>query len=182
MPFRLVCEIDRTASHGFCLLFLHENVLCNLRITIGSPSHGCELIDAHLRSLKTESSSTRMNPITRHDFQMDICDRMYGCNEIPTLDYIHPHKLAVFFGIMSLGVMRIDAADTIQSKRYHTLSCAALSLAPIISEAMCATIQALYLANAFLFTTVHVASEECWLLVGLCGRLGYRVSALANVA
>lgn len=77
---------------------------------------------------------------------------------------------------MALGVMRIDASDTMQAERYHAMSCAAISLAPIISEAMCATIQALFLCNAFLFTSVRVASEECWLIVGLCGRLSYRVS------
>ena len=77
---------------------------------------------------------------------------------------------------MSLGVVRVDTSDFMQSERYHALSCAALSLAPIISEAMCATVQALFLSNAFLFTTVRVASEECWILVGLCGRLAYRVS------
>ena len=138
-------------------------------------------MDVSLRStstpyVKSEPCLSRINPITRRDFRTDIYDRIYGYNEVPNLDYIHPHKLAVFFGVLSLGVRRIDAADTIQSERYHALSCAALSLAPLISEAMCATIQALYIANAFLYTTVRVASEECWLLVGLCGRLSYRVS------
>ena len=121
-------------------------------------------------------SPNRFNPITRHDFQVDIFDRIYGYGDVPRLEYIHPHQLAVFFGVMSMGVVRVDTSDFMQAERYHALSCAALSLAPIISEAMCATVQALFLSNAFLFTTVRVASEECWILVGLCGRLAYRVS------
>lgn len=76
---------------------------------------------------------------------------------------------------MSLGVTNVEAIDSTRAERYHALSCAALSLAPILSEAMCATIQALFLCNAFLDTNARVASEECWIMVGLCGRLAYAV-------
>ncbi|KAJ3527260.1 hypothetical protein NM688_g8153 [Phlebia brevispora] len=162
------------------LIELFNSFPFGLRDRPHNKSHFLPFIPPRERALQLaehywQSFAWMFNPITRHDFQMDIFDRIYGYGEVPCLNYIHPHKLAVFFAVMALGVMRIATADTMQAERYHVLSCAALSLVPVISEAMCATIQALFLINAFLFTTVRVASEESWLLVGLCGRLSYRI-------
>lgn len=125
-------------------------------------------IDSFMRS--------RFNPITRHDFMKEVLDRMYDFGEIPNLDRLHPHRLAIFFGVMAIGASRsFEIAAAAQAERYYVLACATLSLAPIIAEAMCATIQALYVINSFLFIMARASSEESWLIVGLCGRLAYRV-------
>ncbi len=106
----------------------------------------------------------------------EVLDRMYDFGEIPNLDRLHPHRLAIFFGVMAIGASRsFEIAAAAQAERYYVLACATLSLAPIIAEAMCATIQALYVINSFLFIMARSSSEESWLIVGLCGRLAYRV-------
>ena len=92
------------------------------------------------------------------------------------MEHIHAHRLAVFFGMMATGVSRSFEPDAMmQAERYYVLACAALALTPLIAEAMAATIQGLFLINAFLCTTTRVSSEESWLLIGLCGRLAFRV-------
>ena len=118
----------------------------------------------------------RATGITRQDFSNDILDSIYGPSDYRTVDHIHPHRLAVFFGLMATGVSRSFEPDAMQqAERYHVLACAALSLTPLIAEAMTATIQAVFLINAFLCTTILVSVEESWLLIGLCARLAYRV-------
>ncbi|KAF7798671.1 hypothetical protein EIP86_009895 [Pleurotus ostreatoroseus] len=65
------------------------------------------------------------------------------------------------------------AADQ-QGGKYYVLACAALSLVPIIAEAMVPTIQAIFLVNSFLHNNNRVSAEESWLLTGLIGRLAFR--------
>ena len=63
-----------------------------------------------------------------------------------------------------------------QAGGFYILACSALSLTPIIAEAMVPTIQAIFLIKAFLHNSNRVSAEESWLLTGLIGRLVFRVS------
>lgn len=106
-----------------------------------------------------------------------IIDQIYNYPQVPTVESIHPHRLSLLFGILSLASLRSmnDALSDINATRYHILACSALSLAPILSEASCVTIQAMFTCHTFLYTSVRGASEENWLLLGMMARLGYRV-------
>ena len=93
---------------------------------------------------------------------------------------IHPHRLALFFGIMAIGHQRsIDFATAngvnLNAERYYVVTCAALSLAPMIAEAMCATVQALFLVMSYLGCGTRRGCEESWLLIGMMARVAFRV-------
>lgn len=119
------------------------------------------------------------NGVTKHDFTKEILDRIYCVPDSPSVDHIHPHRLSVFFSVMAIGVSRsFEPTAVQQAEMYYVLACSALSLCPLISEAMVATVQAVFLVNAFLCTSTRVSTEESWLLIGLCGRLAFRVGIL----
>lgn len=111
---------------------------------------------------------------------MTIIDGIYGYVQGLNVQAIHPHRLALLFGILSVGSLRNMECglSEINATRYHVLACSAISLAPIISEASCVTVQAIFTIHAFLASKIRGASEENWLLVGIMTRLGHRVSCL----
>ncbi|KAJ3528064.1 hypothetical protein NM688_g8044 [Phlebia brevispora] len=112
------------------------------------------------------------NGVAKEDFQKEILPRVYGASDVPTVDHIHPHRLSVFFGVMAIGAsLSFEPNACPQAGKYYILACSALSLAPLISEAMVPTIQALFLINAFLHSNNRASAEESWLLTGLSGRL-----------
>lgn len=108
-------------------------------------------------------------------------ESIYGPSNVPSVEHIHPHKLAVFLGILAIGHQRSVDFETPQglnlnAERYYVLSCAALSLAPIMAEAMCATVQALFLIDRYVWSSTRRACEELWLLIGVMARVALRVS------
>lgn len=116
--------------------------------------------------------------ITREDFTHEVLQRIYGPPGAPSVGQVHPHRLAVFFGVMAIGTaldFEPNACD--QAGGFYILACSALSLAPMIAEAMVPTIQAVFLIKAFLHNSNRVSAEESWLLTGLIGRLVFRVRA-----
>ena len=119
---------------------------------------------------------SRSSVITRKDFTEQILHRIYASSETPTIDQIHPHRLAVFFAVVAIGAsLNPEPSADQQGGKYYVLACAALSLVPIIAEAMVPTIQAIFMINSFLHNNNRVSAEESWLLTGLVGRLAFRV-------
>lgn len=111
------------------------------------------------------------------DITLSVINPVYGYSQIPTVESIHPHRLALLFGILSLASLQKVGCGLrdLSAKRYYILACSAISLAPIISEASCATIQAIFTCHTFLHSSDRGASEENWLLSGIMSRLAYRV-------
>ena len=133
-----------------------------------------------LPSLPTYPWRYSYNPVPYEDFMDELIDKIYGPTNMPSLGNIHPHRLALFFGIMAIGHQRsVEFATAgglnLNAERYYVLACAALSLAPIIAEAMCATVQALFLVLCYLGCGTRRACEESWLLIGVMARVGFRV-------
>ncbi len=116
--------------------------------------------------------------ITREDFSQEILQRIYGFPRVPSVGQVHPHRLAVFFGVMAIGAsLSFEPNASDQGGSFYVLACSALSLVPMIAEAMVPTIQAIFLIKAYLHNSNRVSAEESWLLTGLIGRLVFRVSA-----
>lgn len=114
------------------------------------------------------------------DFMEEVMDKIYGQSNMPSVERVHPHRLALFLAVLAIGHQRSVSFNAggginLNAERYHVLACAALSLAPVIAEAMCATIQALYCINCFLGCGARRTCEESWLLIGLMARIAFRV-------
>lgn len=95
---------------------------------------------------------------------------------LPSLDFIHPHRLAIFFAILAHGVSHTqESSASLVQEQYLALAEAALSIEPIIRGVTCSTIQAFYCIVRFLNSTVRGAADECWLLFGMCVRIAQLV-------
>ena len=110
----------------------------------------------------------------------ELVDAIYGQGNTTSVERIHPHRLAAFLAVLAIGTQRsvefsTPAGLNLNAERYYVLTCAALSLAPIITEAMCATVQAMFLINCYLVSNTRKACEESWLTIGLMARLAVRV-------
>ena len=124
---------------------------------------------------------SRYNPITFEDFNESLIRPIYGQSNMPRIDAIHPHRLSLFLGMMAIGTAHsgnVAAVMNPAAERFLILACAALSLSPILAEAMTATVQALYMINGYLFTSTRVGCEEGWILIGIMARIGDRVCEL----
>ncbi|CAA7267393.1 unnamed protein product [Cyclocybe aegerita] len=110
------------------------------------------------------------DPIILQEFTTAILDPMYGSGNVPSVEGIHPHELAVFFIILATGLLSHPGSSMLSGK-YHALSRAALSLEPIAVEATCSAIQAIFLTFRYLYNADRSYNEERWLLTGVCVRL-----------
>ncbi|EKM49978.1 uncharacterized protein PHACADRAFT_213749 [Phanerochaete carnosa HHB-10118-sp] len=120
------------------------------------------------------------NPVSYEDCMEDLIGSIYGSSNVPSVEHVHPHKLAVFLGILAIGHQRSVDFETSQglnlnAERYYVLSCAALCLTPIMAEAMCATVQALFLVDRYVWSSTRRACEELWLLIGVMARVALRI-------
>ena len=119
----------------------------------------------------------RFDPVLSDEFKREILDVIYGTG-YPSLDFIHPHRLAVFFSILAHGVSctQEPSAGLVQ-EQYLALAEAAISIEPICRGVSCSTVQAFFCIVRFLNNTVRSAADECWLLFGLCARIAQLVGS-----
>lgn len=102
-----------------------------------------------------------------------ICP-IYGTsdNGSVSFDSIHSHHIAVFFVVLASGVYYAQHPQAlVESQQYHALARAALSIDPMMREATCATVQALFMIMRFVYISDRTSSEERWLLSGLVARV-----------
>lgn len=100
----------------------------------------------------------------------------------PSLDFIHPHRLATFFAILAHGVSNTEEPSAaIVQEQYLALAEAAVSIEPVMRGVTCSTVQALFCIVRFLNTTVRSAADECWLLFGFCVRIAQLVSSYCQL-
>jgi hypothetical protein len=121
--------------------------------------------------------------VSYEDFTEEIIDKIYKQSNMPNIELIHPHKLALFLAVMMIGTQHSVEFATLgglnlNAERYYVLTCAALSLAPIIAEGMCATVQALFLVNCHLYSNSREGNEESWLIIGIMARIALKVCRL----
>lgn len=117
------------------------------------------------------NTMNRFSPIEREDFYQNIFDIVYG-NTKPTTDTLRPHKLAIFFAILAIGLIwNTDPSTQFIRDQYDFLARAAFSLAPISRSVTTITAQALFLINRFLNNGYRALQEECWLLHGVNSRV-----------
>ncbi|KIP10047.1 hypothetical protein PHLGIDRAFT_125875, partial [Phlebiopsis gigantea 11061_1 CR5-6] len=120
-------------------------------------------------------------PVPREDFT-GLIDEIYGTSGEPNAGGVHAHRLALFFAILAIGHQRsVDFTTSAggglnrSAERYYVLACAALSLAPLIAEAMAASVQTLFLVLCYLGCGTRRGCEESWLLIGVMARVGFRI-------
>ncbi|KAI0792135.1 hypothetical protein C8Q75DRAFT_754615 [Abortiporus biennis] len=114
------------------------------------------------------------SPIAQGEFQQEILNVIYQ-EEYPSFDFIHPHRLAIFFSVMAFGVaFKRDSGPKLQ-EIYHALACACVSLHPISQGVTCSTVQAFFLFVRFLNHTVRTCAEQCWLIFGICVKVAQMV-------
>jgi hypothetical protein len=107
----------------------------------------------------------------------NIISPIYGNAGIANLDTIHSHRLSVFFILLASGcTYDSQPSATLRAEQYYALSRAALSLDPILQEATCATVQALFMMVRFIYNTDRTSNETRWILTGLCTRVAHIVS------
>ncbi|KAF8159717.1 hypothetical protein B0H34DRAFT_655640, partial [Crassisporium funariophilum] len=115
------------------------------------------------------------DPITVREFSTTILEPIYG-GGFPTPAFIHPHRLSVFFIILANGLMVEPHASSMKiAQHYYALSRAALSMESMVSEATCATIQALFSMIRYLYIADRTATEERWLITGITARIAQTV-------
>lgn len=122
------------------------------------------------------TSIPRYNPIVRGDFISGILEPLYG-HFAPNLDRIHSHALSVFFILLASGRLYDSMPSTLFiAEQYYALARAALSLDPILNEATCWTVQALFMSIGYIFQSNRTSNEARWLLTGLTARAAQIVS------
>lgn len=100
-----------------------------------------------------------------------IINPLYDFQGYWFIGIIHPHQLSILFVILATGALWDDhPSATILAHQYHVLSRAALSLSPIAHEVNTFTVQALFTLIRFIHTADTNATEERWLLGGICTR------------
>ncbi|KAJ3497925.1 hypothetical protein NLJ89_g10285 [Agrocybe chaxingu] len=120
--------------------------------------------------IPARSTAMEYDPVILQEFTASILDPMYGSGDMPSVEGIHPHELAVFFIILATGLLSHPGSSMLSGK-YHALSRAALSLEPIAVDATCSAIQAIFLTFRYLYNADRSYNEERWLLTGVCVRL-----------
>ncbi|KAI0078656.1 hypothetical protein K474DRAFT_862947 [Panus rudis PR-1116 ss-1] len=130
---------------------------------IPNHSFALELVDIYY-----SYASWQFNPVTREEFDRDILVPLYTMDDEPSVAYIKPHQLALFFGILCLGMIWKEGPTVpLTQTRYYALACGAISLEPISLKKTCTTVQALFTINRALHHFVRGAMEDCWLLHGM---------------
>lgn len=179
---------DRTYGISVFLPFLPSRSKAMEIAEVFYDRYGCVYVrPAHFIRPNLFRCGCSYKPVAYEDFMEELIDKIYGPAHMPTLSNIHPHRLALFFGIMAIGHQRsVDFATAgglnLNAERHYVLACAALSLAPIIAEAMCATVQALFLILCYLGCGSRRGCEESWLLIGIVARVGFRVCCCQSLA
>lgn len=113
------------------------------------------------------------DPVPRGDFEHAILEPLYSStNGVISLINFEPHRLSVFFMILSIGALfdSHPSARTI-AEQYHAFACATFSLESVVGGATCASVQAILMMSHFLFLTDRSGSERRWLLNGLCTKV-----------
>lgn len=96
-----------------------------------------------------------------------------------TLDEVPPHRLAVLFGIFSIGSL-MDLTlkpDNVESRRYYQLILASLSLRSIFDSPEMATVQSVMLmAHYHSIAGRKSYQDSCWMLCCVGSKLAQSVS------
>ncbi|KAJ3564105.1 hypothetical protein NP233_g8511 [Leucocoprinus birnbaumii] len=132
----------------------------------------------HLFDIYYEYTSWMYNPFPRDRFIQTFMDPIYGTTGIPSLETIHSHKLAVFFGVLANGALYDETSDDNihwLAARYNHLARAAVSLDSMLVDASVATCEALFMMIRFLFNSDRSANEERWLITGLAARVAQMI-------
>lgn len=117
------------------------------------------------------------DPVPRGDFEHAILEPLYSsANGVISLLNFEPHRLSVFFMILSIGALfdPHPSARTI-AEQYHAFACATFSLESIVNGATCASAQAILMMSHFLFLTDRSGNERRWLLNGLCTKVVHMI-------
>jgi hypothetical protein len=132
----------------------------------------------HLRfSFSLTSVLCRFDPISGSDMMANIMNPIYGSTGDANIDTLHPHRLSVFFILLATGVLYENhPTSLILAEQYHALARAALSLEPIVNEATCAAVQALFMMIWYIYSSDRSNNETRWLLAGVCCRMAQAVS------
>ena len=96
-----------------------------------------------------------------------------------TLDDIHPHVLAIYFMILSHGMLWDDSLDArAQSDQYYALARAAFATLPIGQSATLAAVQAIHMMNRHMRDFDRTRTEVRWICKGVSIRLAQVVRVL----
>ncbi|EAU90302.2 hypothetical protein CC1G_12055 [Coprinopsis cinerea okayama7 len=131
----------------------------------------------HLSNLYFANIGWMYEPISRGDYNTNILDVIYA-NGQRSLDHIHSHRVSVFFSILANGAVfdqQEEKTSDLAARTYSALARAAFSLDPILVEATCATVQALFLIVRFIYNADRDRNEERWLITGLNCRLAHMI-------
>ncbi|PPQ99103.1 hypothetical protein CVT24_009370 [Panaeolus cyanescens] len=131
--------------------------------------------------LKVEDN-TRQSGISSDYFFSNFFDPIYDSLSVSqSLESIHPHKLAVFFAMLSTGgFTKVEDANILGIARVcESMSRAALSFLPLTSQSniCCATVQGLYfvLRLSLLENGDGGIPEEAWILLSIITRLIFQL-------
>lgn len=90
---------------------------------------------------------------------------------------LHSHQLALIYLVLAIGShLGTDIDGKSEGEKYYLLSCAAMSLNPIVKESTSASLQALFVMVQYFNCVDSPACERRWLLSGVMYRLAYSVS------
>jgi fumarate reductase subunit D len=95
------------------------------------------------------------------------------------LDDIHPHVLAIYFMILSHGMLWDEPSDArTLSDQYYALARAAFATVPIGQSTTLAAVQAIHMMNRYMRDFDRTRTEVRWICKGVSTRLAQAVRAL----
>jgi hypothetical protein len=98
-----------------------------------------------------------------------ITDMIYNAAGNPNVDYVHPHRLAVFFATIASGAV-FDDKTSPMAERLQALASAAISIESVLRNVTLHAVQALLMFTQFSYITQNSIDETMWLLFSACAR------------